>query len=659
MAFDATDLSSQEQFVVERTRDGEIADFTSMAGPDGQKPTIRAAVLRKLLLELEAGWTMRPSGLRIRGARIEDVLDLCDCAALPGLDLTECWFAEPLLLLRAGFARLSLRGAVFSRVDLRGARIEGAFDFSAVRSAEGGPCAIDAYGVRVGGDVSGFGARLAAADGVDYALILTNAEIGGSLDLARDQGSGEPFRAVGGVNIANARIARELWMSNAVLEAVSADALRARGLEVGAAATLRDAKMQGPVTLSGAAIGRNLDLRNAEIISPHRKNGTAHASEYAVAIDGVSMRVGGAALLQGANVKGELFLTDARIDGFLAFGGGRFMNSGGWAIRATNARVGGNLTLKLAEDDAAPHGKKTVIQGGAKFDRAQIEGAVSWLHLELRGPGPQKGPLLSFADARIEGSLEARHLTAQEDAQIDLSGARCASLDDDLKTGWGVEKAMLDLEGFAYGRLDGGGKDDRWKPRLAWLKRSRRKGFSPQPYAVLAQVYARAGRREDARRVLLEQHDLRTRHGSAGPLTFVLSSTFGLTAGYGFAPIRAARALVIFLALGIAGVFAMDATGVLVTPQGAACRGAVEPALYAIDVALPVIDLGQESRCAPGRLPGSHLFAGVEVKGADWRLFEAVATWRWAQAIYALLGALLTALAVITFSGMLKPKSED
>jgi hypothetical protein len=32
--------------------------------------------------------------------------------------------------------------------------------------------------------------------------------------------------------------------------------------------------------------------------------------------------------------------------------------------------------------------------------------------------------------------------------------------------------------------------------------------------------------------------------------------------------------------------------------------------------------------------------------------------WRWAHALYALLGAILSALAVITFSGIMKPKEE-
>jgi hypothetical protein len=139
----------------------------------------------------------------------------------------------------------------------------------------------------------------------------------------------------------------------------------------------------------------------------------------------------------------------------------------------------------------------------------------------------------------------------------------------------------------------------------------------------------------------------------------VLSSLFGMVAGYGFAPIRAVRALALFLALGIVGVVAMNAQGALVRPDGRACGGAIEPALYAIDVALPVIDLGQKNLCAPGRAPGAQLFKGVRLAASDYRVFEGVALWRWAQALYAILGAVLTALAVITFSGVLKPRSDD
>jgi hypothetical protein len=43
---------------------------------------------------------------------------------------------------------------------------------------------------------------------------------------------------------------------------------------------------------------------------------------------------------------------------------------------------------------------------------------------------------------------------------------------------------------------------------------------------------------------------------------------------------------------------------------------------------------------------------------SDWRLFEGAALWKWAHALYAIVGAILSALAVITFSGVMKPKDE-
>jgi len=299
-----------------------------------------------------------------------------------------------------------------------------------------------------------------------------------------------------------------------------------------------------------------------------------------------------------------------------------------------------------------------LIEGGAAFERARIDGALVWQNLELRGKGADgAGPSLSFADAAIIGPIEAGTLTTQQDAQIDVSGAACAALDDDIKAGWGAENAPLSLEGFTYGRIDSA--KEHWRARLSWLKRARGDGgrYSPQPFAQAALAYARAGKRESARRILLAQHDLRAVSAAQGPVTWLLSSLFGLASGYGLAPIRIVRTLALYLALGVVGVLAMNAQGALITPDGRQCNGAVEPALYAIDVALPVIDLGQQSACAPGRTARAELPAGIEVSPtSDWRLFEGVALWRWAHALYAILGAILAALAVLTFSGVMKPK---
>ena len=71
-----------------------------------------------------------------------------------------------------------------------------------------------------------------------------------------------------------------------------------------------------------------------------------------------------------------------------------------------------------------------------------------------------------------------------------------------------------------------------------------------------------------------------------------------------------------------------------------------------------MIDLGQQSACLPGHAPGAELFAGLPVPHQSWRVLEEVALWRWAQALYSVLGAILTALAILTFTGVMKPKGD-
>ena len=712
MAFDANDLSPHEHYVVDRIRNGETADFTPMHGPDGAKPSVRAGFLRKLMLQIDPDWLVRTPGVRLKGVRIEGALDLTDCsgaggAGLPALSLENCDIPDVIDLSHARLARFSLEGSRLTRLVAVETGIDGELNLCAVQP--GGAAGQEHFiarlrGIRVDGDLLARGAKFARTnESNEDVVFLQGAEINGNVLF--DEG----FEAFGAVSVAGARIQGWLQCSgghffnrsdNAEAVALNAstaqiggnvaidDGFKAEGIvnffdsrieggfqfeqcsirnDGGAALQLNNAtiggqfagagKITGQIVISSVQVGRNVDLRGLEISHPVKAR--SGESAFGTVIDATGASVGGAVLLQGANVKGEVLLADARISGYLSFGGGRFLNANGWAIRAPNVRVGGNLTLKVEEGGYAPHGVKTVIEGGAKFDRAQVDGALTWFNLELRGPGPtgHKGGMLSIADARIGGALQAKNLITQQDAYIDVSGASCAALEDDLKNGWGVERAPIDLDGFAYQRLE---QDDRWRARLNWLKRGQRDGkrFSPQPYTVLAQVYARAGRREDARRILLAQHDQRTVLASAGPLTWALSSAFGLTAGYGFAPIRAARALILFLALGILGVFAMNAQGALVRPDGQACNGAIEPALYAIDVALPVIDLGQESRCAPGRTARADLPAGLAVADSEWRVFEGAALWKWAHALYAVLGAILTALAVITFSGMMKPRDD-
>jgi hypothetical protein len=703
MAFDANDLSPHEHFVVERTRLGEMADLSPMTGPGGAKPVIRAGFLRKLLLRLDPAWPVHAPGVRIQGARIEGALDLTECSGepLPVLVLAACEIPQPLDVSAAQLAALSLADSRLAQLIADAARIEGDLDLARC-APSGAPghetLTVRARGVRVGGGICANGAKLARPiDTHGFALILDNAEVSGNLSL-----DGE-FESFGGVSLASARIGGTLSLNGAQVlnraDAGSAPALAAEGARIGAVFLEDKCRIEGAADFSGAEIAgdirlrhgsfRNegalalsfanariggeidayaarfagkLSLRAGDVAGDVNFSGaeiahsqTRRGNEFALVVDASFLKVAGSVVLNGVNAKGEILLEDTVLGGRLALGGGRYIHGGHWAICATGARIAGDVTFTIPDSGFAPHGQKTVVEGGVKLERIAVGGALVWAGLELRGPGPSgaKGAALSLASAKIAGPLQARALTTQQDASIDLTGAACALLDDDIASGWGSEAATLALDGFAYGRI--ARTDEKWRARLAWLKRNRGR-FSTQPYDAVARAYVHAGRREDARRAALARHDLQTRASWSNPLLWGLSSLFGLACGYGLSPLRMLRALVLFFALGVAGVLAMNAQGALVTPTGAACNGAVEPALYALDVAVPIVDLGQDSRCAPGRTARADLPAGVAVSEAeDWRLFEGAALWKWAHALYAMFGAVLTALAVFTFAGFARP----
>jgi uncharacterized protein YjbI with pentapeptide repeats len=203
MAFDSNDLSPHEHFVVERTRLGEIADFSALGAADGAKPRVRAGFLLTLLRGVVESWAVKPPGVRVRGARNEGALALTDCSALPALHLHGCDIAEPIILTRAELARVALTQCQMSGVDARGARIAGALDMTEA-AAFGAPglevLSVDAAGARIGADVRLSGAKLARAQDGGAALSLDGAEIGG--DLRLDAG----FEAFGAVSLAGARL---------------------------------------------------------------------------------------------------------------------------------------------------------------------------------------------------------------------------------------------------------------------------------------------------------------------------------------------------------------------------------------------------------------------------------------------------------------------
>jgi hypothetical protein len=123
------------------------------------------------------------------------------------------------------------------------------------------------------------------------------------------------------------------------------------------------------------------------------------------------------------------------------------------------------------------------------------------------------------------------------------------------------------------------------RERLTWLERNE-DSDSPRPYEQLARQYREAGHDHDARTILLAKYRHRTRQ-----LRFPLKLWGYLqdvTVGYGYRPLRALAWLAALTV--VVGVSSAVWPPHPVTGSVAAFNSAV----YALDVVLPILDLGQE-----------------------------------------------------------------
>jgi hypothetical protein len=378
---------------------------------------------------------------------------------------------------------------------------------------------------------------------------------------------------------------------------------------------------------------------------------------------------------------------------------------------ASNLNVAGDVKLLGA-----------TILGHVNCENLRTGGSLIWEGLRFPRVVRLKGqchtyrasdatPWMRLSHARIGAALMARDLTAEVAFAIDLGGARAGTLDDvGFPAGWGVGRdreglfCNLNLDGFVYDRFGhlpadeasgiavalsafgrwaahlGYGHSASWavrlahrmlraqrapvRQRLAWVQRQQRSEgeFHPQPYRHLAKVLRAQGHYHAAREVaIVEQWAM----PSSNRITRVLRWVWGVCFGFGLSPIRATATVAVLLAIGTAGVwwawkradvlvinysYAMtevsDAPVFLHAEKGQPTAGApscgatdIQPLFYAIDMMVPVMALHQTDKCWVDARPDAT-------------------AWQLLWAIYSFIGKLVTSLALLTYSGVLKPKEE-
>ncbi len=428
------ELTDAERMLLQLVAAGGVAEM--------KRQTIRASVLRDLVLEANPGWAVPHAGIRL--SRV--IIDGC-------LDLEGCTVGKPLLLWHSRFQGGGDRGAILirdariKRLGIHSSTVQGTIVADRVQVESGiflgGGRLTGALQIR-GGEVNGAlaiegteigdgkAAILAAGLKLSGPLILRRAKIAGEVALPRAQLDAglygedatithdgialnlESARVAGDILLERSNITGAVKLSNARiggriagdgLSITSApDALLAGGLNVAQGVSLAGAKIKGSVWLEGADIAKVFRAEGLEI-----QGGETAIGADVIRIGGnwdlARSRLVGQVTFPGADINGQLRLTEAQIYGTDI------------AIRGDGARIRGGCFLTravvfgLVRFPAADIGNQfrlrgaslKVDQGAALFASASTFGR----DVELNGGFSSAGAVV-LDQVRIRGVLDLK-----------------------------------------------------------------------------------------------------------------------------------------------------------------------------------------------------------------------------------------------------------
>jgi hypothetical protein len=435
--------------------------------------------------------------------------------------------------------------------------------------------------------------------------------------------SSRPFLAEGTVNLTGARIAGELSFLGSELGGRVPVALDANGAEIGASLFLRHGRFTGLVDLTRIHVHGNLHAQGAKLDHPGNEK---------VVLIARGARIGGDAFLRhGFEATGMVDFTRAEFSGGLLLDGAILHAPHGTALSLNQARIGAALGLSQ--------------EGGSKPPGGALKG-----HLDLRGA--------KVDELRDDGSMWP-----------------------DRRTGF------LKIDGLEYDRFGGRATPLSGRRRVRWLKLQRpndlHRDFKAQPWEHLIKTLRRMGHVNDANRVAIAKEVALHRSGTLTWGQWALSWFSGLITGYGYLPMRSVAAGVLVVMIGALmfssaarqGVMAPADSAVLLSQayreEGKLPLGypALDPWTYSLDVFLPVIEFDQESRWLPSMPAKPELRAALQASDVSvWTLYsraqaelDAWITRDVAKAwlrIQIVLGWILTSLAIMGFTGLLRPPRE-
>ncbi|MFF4013646.1 oxidoreductase [Streptomyces sp. NPDC001843] len=407
-------------------------------------------------------------------------------------------------------------------------------------------------------------------------LKLSGVRISGTLDLAG--GTVVPY-----VELKGCRFDREVLLPEArftTLRMVDCSVPRLEAARVHTEGDLHlpRCRFLGGVRLTDAHIGTDL-LLNQAIVHRDRLG-------RSIAADG--MTVGQDLQAELLESHGELSLRSAKVGVSLSLRGAKLTNPyARLALNAPQLTVERTLYLTpagvgspLLSGTTPAHGtriQRFECQGGVRFDDGRFGDAVDLERARFVFTDEQELSLrrVQTPELRFLGERPQR-------GKVVLSGARVVNLVDRAASWPGP--GSLHMGGFTYESLVPQGPFPLTE-RLEWVAAATAE-YNPEPYERLAAVLRGAGEDEDAREVLLAKQ--RRRRETLPPAAKLWGYAQDWTVAYGYRPGRAAVWMAVLWA---AGTLAFAHAGHPPTnPDG---HPAWSPALFVLDLLLPVIDLGQ------------------------------------------------------------------
>ena len=445
------------------------------------------------------------------------------------------------------------------------------------------------------------------------ALKLVGVQISGSLDLAG--GTVEPY-----VEIRGCRFEREILLPEARFTTVrfidcSVPRLEAARVHTEGDLHLPRCRFHNGVRLTDAHIGTDL-LMNQAIVYRDRTGRS---------IAGDGMTVGQDLQAELLESHGELSLRSATVGVSLSLRGARLVNPyTRLALNAPQLTVERTLYLTPAGVGASMRSGATPARG-TRIQRFECQGGVRLDDGRFGDAVDLERARFTFTD---DQELSLRRIQAPElrflgerprRGKVVLSGARVVNLVDRASAWPGP--GSLHMGGFSYENLVPQGPFP-LEERLGWVAAASAE-YNPEPYERLAAVLRTGGEDEDAREVLLAKQRRRRESLPLAAKSWGYAQDW--TVAYGYRPGRAAVWMAVLWA---AGSLAFAYAGR--PPVNGGGHPVWNPALFALDLLLPVIDLGQ---------------------AGQWQLSGG---WQWLSAALILLGWILATTVAAGASRLLR-----